>query len=547
MISAAPPAGGNSICAQHGARTYFTLILWLVVFAELSGLDILLQAYLTPFKLRGGLLSSIGYFNLFPAYIVKGFFGFAIILLARFGNYRELILGTHQKRKVYVAIHGVLLAAIYFLLDYISGASPTDNALSGLSGLLLIAIAAAMATAMLLLAPLQFWLRFVREQRWELFAVIVCLLLYKIATIWFGQYDKIIAGILFTPTVQLAGWIDHLLGYELAVDISTTIVTVGTFSVIIAPGCLGYQGIGLILLFLGGYIYIIRAQLIFPNVLLVIPLAIVVIWLLNTLRIALLMAIGSSWSPEIAIQGFHSAAGWWNFTIVGLLSIVAIKRTGWFTNRPTTKILHLDDENRLLVPQLALIAASLATLLFTASFDWLYPVRVVIVGAILFHYRRIIRPWMIRPHPLAIGTGIIVSVIWIMMVPASAEEAQAFTHTLFSASLFAAAGWLLFRIIGAVIIVPLAEEMAFRGFLLTYCEHALARFSTPTRQICATLISSIAFGALHGSLLAGTLAGIAFAAARYFRGEMIDAIIAHMTANLLLAAYVLAFAQWSYW
>ena len=79
-----------------------------------------------------------------------------------------------------------------------------------------------------------------------------------------------------------------------------------------------YQGVGLTLLFLGGHLYIARRELRFPNVLIVIPIALLCIWLLNAVRIALLMAIGAAWSPDIALQGFHSAAGWWSLTLVAL-------------------------------------------------------------------------------------------------------------------------------------------------------------------------------------------------------------------------------------
>jgi CAAX prenyl protease-like protein len=229
------------------------------------------------------------------------------------------------------------------------------------------------------------------------------------------------------------------------------------------------------------------------------------------------------------------------------LSVAATSRFDWFTNRPGTRIFHLTEENILLVPELALLAVSLATLLFTASFDWLYPLRVVVVGAILFHLRKSFNLGTLRLNPLAIGIGIAIFFMWIMVVPASAEKSQAFSTALFSAPYIGVACWILFRTVGAIIIVPFAEELAFRGFLLSYLEKTLSGFSSPARQIGATLISSLFFGALHGSWLAGTLAGIGIAGARYHRGQLFDAISAHMTANLLLGAYVLTGGHWSYW
>jgi len=331
------------------------------------------------------------------------------------------------------------------------------------------------------------------------------------------------------------------------VDATARILAVDGFSVEVGYPCLGYQGMSLVFLFLGAYIYFARGQLKFPNVLLAIPLAMVAMLLLNTVRIALLMAIGASWSPEIAIQGFHSVAGWWNLMAVVLVSIISINRFSWFNRLPANKIFHFTGENILLLPQLALIAVSLATLLFTATFDWLYPVRVIVVGAILLHFRSSLQLGIFRPGLVAMSIGLIIFLMWIAIVPASEEKSLAFSTALFSAPWAGAACWIVFRIIGAVIIVPYAEELAFRGFLLAYCEQALSSFSSPVRLAGATLITSVAFGALHSSLLAGTLAGVGFAVAKYYRGQLSDAITAHVTANLLLSAYVLAGGDWSYW
>ena len=61
------------------------------------------------------------------------------------------------------------------------------------------------------------------------------------------------------------------------------------------------------------------------------------------------------------------------------------------------------------------------------------------------------------------------------------------------------------------------------------------------------LISSLLFGVMHGSWLAGTLAGLAYAVAVYRRGNLLDAVLAHATTNALLAGYVLATRAWALW
>jgi CAAX prenyl protease-like protein len=108
--------------------------------------------------------------------------------------------------------------------------------------------------------------------------------------------------------------------------------------------------------------------------------------------------------------------------------------------------------------------------------------------------------------------------------------------------------WLLFRVQGAVITVPLAEELAFRGYLLR--KLVASDFeSVPFDSFTWTsfIVSSIAFGALHQSWVAGILAGTLFALAMYRRGRLADAIAAHAIANALLTIYVISTGSWSLW
>jgi CAAX prenyl protease-like protein len=111
-----------------------------------------------------------------------------------------------------------------------------------------------------------------------------------------------------------------------------------------------------------------------------------------------------------------------------------------------------------------------------------------------------------------------------------------------------AAAWLLFRVLGSVVIVPIAEELAFRGYLLRrlisadFDQISMVRFTW-----FSFLVSSVLYGAMHGRWLAGTVAGMFYAWAMYRRGRVGDAIIAHATTNALIAADVVIFGNWYLW
>ena len=111
-----------------------------------------------------------------------------------------------------------------------------------------------------------------------------------------------------------------------------------------------------------------------------------------------------------------------------------------------------------------------------------------------------------------------------------------------------ASTWLIFRILGSSIIVPIAEELAFRGYLMrklvaTDFENvSIGQFSW-----LSFIVSSLCFGFLHDDWFAGTLAGMGYAIVVYKKGNLGDAIAAHMTTNILIAITVLRFDQWSLW
>jgi CAAX prenyl protease-like protein len=110
-------------------------------------------------------------------------------------------------------------------------------------------------------------------------------------------------------------------------------------------------------------------------------------------------------------------------------------------------------------------------------------------------------------------------------------------------------GWLAIRVAAAVVTVPIAEELAFRGFLLRRISSAdvesLAyRAVTPL----AILLSSAAFGLMHGKLwLEGIVAGVAYALLVKQTGRLGEAVAAHSTTNLLLAIWVPARGDWGLW
>jgi CAAX prenyl protease-like protein len=240
-------------------------------------------------------------------------------------------------------------------------------------------------------------------------------------------------------------------------------------------------------------------------------------------------------------------AGWLYFA--GIATLVAwLGQQAWFA-RPTQLPEPGPEANpaaAYLAPLIALIGTTMVTRVFTGAFDAFYPLRVLAVGVVLLLFRRRIAELGWRGSAWAAWPGALIFAGWMTLEPASTESAV--PGGLAALPAWAAAGWLAFRAIGSSLTVPLAEELAFRGYLLR--KLTAADFETVRDgrfSLGALVVSSLVFGAMHGRFLAGTLAGVALALTFGRRGRLADAIVAHGTANALIAVYVLTTGHWSVW
>ena len=348
-------------------------------------------------------------------------------------------------------------------------------------------------------------------------------------------------------TLLVARFCLSLFYRDLVSDLAKHHLGTPAFAVAIEEACSGYEGIGMILVFFSAYLWTFRERLRFPHVLLVLPVGALVIWLANAVRIAALIAIGSSDSPEVAMNGFHSQAGWIAFNLVALGLIVVTERTGWVHRKK-----HRLSETKpgtttaaYLMPFLALLAATMVATAIVSK-DWVSPVRVLVVVPVLWSFRATYArlPWSWSWPAFLLGVATFG--LWVALAPADPERVGQVADTLDRLPPLWSGLWLTCRLLAYVLLVPLVEELAFRGFLTRRLiaadvdQVAVGRFSW-----VSLLGSSVAFGLLHGvNWLPGILAGILFAVALYRRGRLCDAVLAHGTTNGLLAVYAILTGQW---
>jgi len=408
----------------------------------------------------------------------------------------------------------------------------------------------------LMCAPMRIWQN-ILARFWK--AVVIAGLIA--ASVWFftGLAGRL-WGPLSTLTFILSSNLLALINPELVVvEQSEKILGLGSFIVSVAPACSGYEGIGLVTAFLTLYLYINHKEFRFPRAFILFPLGIAIIWLLNVVRIAVLVALGYYWSTDIAIGGFHSQAGWVAFiaTSLGLL---------WFASRwgfvqaddgdvarrvPDGTVPTVNDGSAqavaMLMPLVILLAMVLLTAAVSFEFIWLYPLRVIAALLALVWYWPEMRLIPYRPSPVALGAGLCVALIWILMLfNADPEADKVFSEALQAAPPLWSGLWLVFRFTGAVLTVPIVEELAFRGYLLCKLSHSQNYTRGPVLfSVIAIMVSSLAFGALHGAWVAGTVAGIIYALVRLRSQHIGDAILAHASTNFFVFLFAAYSHQWS--
>jgi exosortase E/protease (VPEID-CTERM system) len=375
------------------------------------------------------------------------------------------------------------------------------------------------------------------------------------AGLWLaGQAGQMSWAALSRPTLWLAHRLTRLACPDVVCVPDELILGTPSFRVRVSPACSGCEGIGLVLAYLAGYLYLMRCALPFPKVLILLPIGAAVAWVANVVRVAALVVIGDRVSPELALGGFHSQAGWLAFNAVALGLVYAAHQMQGFSRGPVVGVERTDPTAAYLLPLLTLVAAGMVSTALFNDAPAAYPLRVAAVAVALYACWPAYTDPRCPPHAGWRGTGwpvfvgLAVFALWRTLEPLAPPPQTDPRKSLADLPPWAVTGWLIFRSVGSVVVVPLAEEIAFRGYLLRRLVDADFRGVSPGRFTwLAILGSSVLFGALHGRWLAGTLAGMAYAGAFYRRGRLGDAVLAHATTNGLLTALALTTGDWRVW
>jgi len=446
----------------------------------------------------------------------------------------------------FVLLHLLLLLPLVPLSGLLYPAEPGPLPLAVVASLWILCAAAALGAGLAALAPLRLWLGAARSLGHLWIFALVAAGAGAAAMQWSQQLWAPTAGVTFALVEQLL----RPLLPQLQADPVTRVLGTERFAVQISEVCSGLEGVGLMLAFCCAWLVYFRREYRFPRALLLVPAALAVMFALNVLRVAALMLIGASGFPGVAAYGFHSQAGWIAFNAVACALVYFSRRSAWLCrSAPQPQQEATANPTALyLLPFLAILAAGSIARAASAHFEYLYPLRLVAALVVFACYRAPLRALNWQWSWRAPAVGAMVFVLWTgaahWLVPAEGMPAA-----LAALSAPLRGVWLASRIAAAILTVPVAEELAYRGFLM----RRLVRTEFETLPYAAVpalalLASAVVFGIAHGPLwLPGIVAGLAFGGLVRARGSIGEAVVAHLTTNALLAAFVLVRGQWQLW
>ena len=183
---------------------------------------------------------------------------------------------------------------------------------------------------------------------------------------------------------------------------------------------------------------------------------------------------------------------------------------------------------------------------------WVYPLQTFICAGLLFWYRHEYEFHGVRQPLVAAAVGIVVLVLWISPQAffAVAARTEGFNPTVFADQ--PGAYWLtvFLRFLRLVVIVPLVEEIFWRGFLLRYFVDE--KFDTvPFGKFTWLSFGVVTIGFMFVHSTADWPAALATGAlynwVAYRTKSLGACVLAHALTNLLLGIWIMNTRQWGFW
>jgi len=185
----------------------------------------------------------------------------------------------------------------------------------------------------------------------------------------------------------------------------------------------------------------------------------------------------------------------------------------------------------------------------------LYTAKTIIAASLLWFWRHHYKPEMapkLKPagYLAAAAAGLMILPVWILpgAILPQIGEGTGFNPYSFGCPPAVVPALITVRLAGAVLVVPVMEELFWRSFLLRYLVHPDFKQVAPGTFTWFSFVAvMVLFGLEHHRWIQGMIAGAVYAALLIQQKSLRGCIIAHAVTNLGLGIYVIATQQWMFW
>jgi CAAX prenyl protease-like protein len=184
--------------------------------------------------------------------------------------------------------------------------------------------------------------------------------------------------------------------------------------------------------------------------------------------------------------------------------------------------------------------------------SWLYPAQTILCGALLLWFRREYELGAARQIVFTLLVGAGVFCLWISPQAffGFASRLDGFNPEAVSGQLATYWATLLFRFLRLVVVVPLVEEIFWRGFVLRYLiDEKFHAVPIGAFSWFSFAVVTAGFGFAHSrpDWIAALIAGALYNYVAYRTKSLASCVLAHAITNLLLGLWIMATRQWGFW
>ena len=190
--------------------------------------------------------------------------------------------------------------------------------------------------------------------------------------------------------------------------------------------------------------------------------------------------------------------------------------------------------------------------------SWEQPLRVVILAVVLYVFSRRVIDLRARRF---LGSALLGGIVFLIWITPDLLWPEYRGHWLFQNPVTGTASssltpeflgdWMVLvsRTIRAAVLVPIIEELFWRGWLMRWLVNSdFQKVSLGTYTASSFWITALLFASEHGPYWeVGLLAGIAYNWWLLRTKKLGDCILAHAVTNGILSAYVIVAGKWEYW